>query len=485
MTRHNSPAGASNYTVADLQHWNERILRCVRRFGLNPYPQEFEICDYEAMLSYMVYSGMPSHYPHWSYGKNFEKLKTLYEYGVTGLPYEMVINSNPSIAYLMRDNSLALQILTMAHVYGHNDFFNNNFTFRTTRAEFTIETFKTHADRVRSYVEDPSIGLEKVERILDAAHALSLQCRRNLAMRKLSREEQRKKKLDEAQPAFDPFGSIHRRSEYAAPDLNKVPLESDEDVLLFIRDHNQQLADWERDLLTIVHEETQYFLPQLETKIMNEGWASFWHKRILELLDLPQDLHLEFLVRHAQVLSPSPGGINPYHLGVKVWEDIEKRWQNPSAAEIKEYGPKKLSVGDKLFQVREVERDASFLRRYLTEDLIRELNLFEYRSRGQQRVVSRVADRDNWREIKATLIQSVGTGTIPTIKIEDADYRSNRTLLLKHYHDGRDLHLEYAEKTLEYLSRLWGHEVVLETSLNDRKAHLCFSDNKLTIKNIA
>ena len=115
------------------------------------------------MLSYMVYSGMPSHYPHWSYGKSFEKLKTLYEYGVSGLPYEMVINSNPSIAYLMRDNSLALQVLTIAHVYGHNDFFKNNFTFRSTRAEYTVETFKSHANRVRHYVEDPSIGLEKVE----------------------------------------------------------------------------------------------------------------------------------------------------------------------------------------------------------------------------------------------------------------------------------------------------------------------------------
>lgn len=485
MMRHDEPTVSVGYTIAELQRWNDRILEWVKHFGLNPYPQEFEICDHEAMLSYMVYSGMPSHYPHWSYGKNFEKLKTLYDYGVSGLPYEMVINSNPSIAYLMRDNSLALQILTMAHVYGHNDFFKNNFTFRTTRAEFTIERFKTHADRVRSYVEDPSIGLEKVERILDAGHALALQCRRNLAIRKPSPEEQRTRKLDAAQPKPDPFGSIHRRPDYEAPDLNKLPLEPDEDFLLFIRDHNRQLADWERDLLTIVHEDTQYFLPQMETKIMNEGWASFWHKRILEALDLPQDLHMEFLVRHAQVLSPSPGGINPYHIGMNVWEDIEKRWRSPTEAEIREYGPKKLASKDKLFQVREVERDASFLRRYLTEELIRELNLFEHRAHGQQRVVSRVADKNNWRQIKETLLQNVGAATIPTITIEDADYRSNRTLLLKHHHDGRDLHLEYAEKTLNYVGQLWGHEVALETVLNDRKSLLCFADHKLTVKHIA
>src|SRR5688572_29990002 len=159
-----------DYSIADLEMWDGRIRGKADEFRLDVYPQEFEICDHNEMLSYMVYSGMPSHYPHWSYGKSFEKLKTLYDYGVSGLPYEMVINSNPSIAYLMRDNTLALQVLTIAHVYGHNDFFKNNFTFKSTRAEYTIENFKSHANRVRHYVEDPSIGLERVEAVMDAAH---------------------------------------------------------------------------------------------------------------------------------------------------------------------------------------------------------------------------------------------------------------------------------------------------------------------------
>jgi stage V sporulation protein R len=432
----------------------------------------------------MVYSGMPSHYPHWSYGKSFEKLKTLYDYALTGLPYEMVINSNPAIAYLMRDNTLALQVLTMAHVYGHNDFFKNNFTFRTIRAEFTIETFKAHANRVRHYIEDPSIGLEKVERILDAAHALSLQCRRNLTIRKQSDAEQREAKLDDSKPATDPFQSVHRRKEWVSPDLGKVPLYPEEDILLFIRDHNLHLAEWEKDLLTIVHEQAQYFIPQIETKIMNEGWASFWHKRILEALDLPQNLRLEFIVRHTQVLSPHPGGLNPYHVGMKVWEDIERRWSESKQEGEKDPAPKKKSAQEKLFEVREVERDSSFLRRYLTEELVRELNLFEYQSRGNDKVVSKVADDDNWQAIKDTLIQNVGTGTIPVIKVEDSDYGHNRGLFLRHLHDGRDLQLEYAEKTLQYLRQLWGREVALETTLNEKKSLLCFSDDKLTIKPI-
>jgi stage V sporulation protein R len=472
------------YSIADLQKWNERITELVQQFGLSTYPQEFEICDYEQMLSFMVYSGMPSHYPHWSYGKSFEKLKTLYEYGVSGLPYEMVINSNPAIAYLMRDNTLALQILTMAHVYGHNDFFRNNFTFRTIRAEFTIERFKTHADRVRRYVEDPSIGLERVERILDAAHALSMQCQRNLSIRKETPEEQQEKLLRESEPALDPFRSIHKPKEYAAPDLNKVPLYPDEDLLLFIRDHNTRLAEWEKDLLTIVHEQTQYFIPQIETKIMNEGWASFWHKRIMDTLDLPQGLRLEFMVRHNQVLCPNPGNINPYHVGMKVWEDIERRWNDPSPEDQREFGARTQSGTQKIFEVREVDRDVSFLRRFLTEELVRDLRLFEYQTRGNEKVVSRVADKENWEDIKETLIRNVGMGTVPVIKVEDADFNKNRTLFLVHYHDGRDLHLEYAEKTLQYLWQLWNREVALQSIINERKSLLSYSDNKLTIKNV-
>src|SRR5512142_2449905 len=161
---------AAAYDIAALEEWDARIREKVAEFGLDCYAKEFELCDHNQMLGYMAYSGMPSHYPHWSYGKAYEKLKTLYDYGVSGLPYEMVINSDPAVAYLMRDNSLLLQILTIAHVYAHNDFFRNNFTFRSTRAEFTLTTFKAHAARVRRYVDMPSIGVDKVEAVLDAAH---------------------------------------------------------------------------------------------------------------------------------------------------------------------------------------------------------------------------------------------------------------------------------------------------------------------------
>src|SRR5712692_8769218 len=372
----------ANYELQELVDWDIRIREKVAEFGLECFPQEFELCDHSGMLGYMAYSGMPSHYPHWSYGKSYEKLKTLYDHGVSGLPYEMVINSDPAIAYLMRDNSLLLQILTIAHVYGHNDFFKNNFTFTTaTRAEYTIEQFKAHALRVRRYVEDPSIGIEKVERVLDAAHALSIQRRRNLAIKKLDQEEQVRRAIESAQPREDPFKKIHARQEFQEPNVHKVPYEPEEDVLLFIRDHNPFLTEWEKDLLTIADEEARFFQPMMETKIMNEGWASYWHKKIVESLDLEQGLRLEFIVRHNQVCRPIPGQINPYHLGLRIWEDLYRRHTDPTKEEIERDGQPVKNGAAKLFEGREVERDTSFIRRYLTPELMQEMDMFQYESR--------------------------------------------------------------------------------------------------------
>ena len=394
----------------------------------------------------------------------------------------MVINSSPSLAYLMRDNTMCLQILTIAHVYGHNDFFRNNFTFNSTRPEDTIPRFKVHADRVRGYMEDPSIGIEKIESFMDAVHALSIQCRRNLAIKKITREEEEQTLLDMAEPRVDEFGRLHKRQVYVKPDLTKVPLSPEENILLFIRDHNPYLSEWEKDMLTIAHEESIYFLPQIETKIMNEGWASFWHREILNSLHLPQELHLEFLVRHNQVVRPFPRGLNPYYLGLRLWDDIKRRHDDPTPEEIEKYGKPTKTGMQAIFEVREVDRDASFLRRFLTEELMRDMDMFQYEPRGEEMVVSKVSDQDGWREVKETLIKNVGLGTVPVIKIEDADHGHNRILYMRHHHDGRDLQLEYAERTLAYIQRLWGHEVMVETAVNGKKVLLAYGKKGFTVK---
>lgn len=457
----------TNWTLRDLEYWDERIREKVAEFGLDCYEQEFEICDHNAMLGYMAYHGMPAHYPHWSYGKSFEQIKTMYDYGVQGLPYELVINSDPCLAYLMRDNSLCLQILTMAHVYGHNDFFKNNFTFTSaTNAKETLASFKARADRVRRYIEDPSIGPDAVERFLDAAHALALNRSRNMAIRPLSREEQRRRALERARPAADPFAHLVRREQVPEPDLRRLPLEPEENLLLFIRDYNPHLHDWQRDLLTIVDEEAQYFIPQIETKIMNEGWASYWHYTIMNALALPQDLHLEFLVRHNQVICPHPGGLNPYHVGFVVWQAIEKRFGGPGTPEGRA----------KMFQVRESDRDVAFLRRFLDHALMRELDLFAWKPRGEHLVVTQISDEDNWEAVKAQLLKQVGTNALPVIRIHDADFRGRRALYLVHEHEGRDLDMTHAEKTLGYLRELWGHDVLLETRLRGKRALMTVTD---------
>ena len=482
-------------TLEEMEQWDKRISELAQRFGLRCYPQEFEICDHFEMLNYISYSGMPSRYPHWSFGKNYEREKTLYDYGVGGLPYEMVINSNPCLAYLMRDNTELLQILTIAHVYGHNDFFANNFTFTSSLdAKFTLEMFKNHAVRIRSYIEDPSIGLEKVEAVIDAAHALSLQRSRNLAVRRLSREEQERMLWERAQPRDDEHWDIHPPVEYVQPDLKKNPLEPEPNLLQFIADNNPFLEDWQIDLLHIVDKEAVYFLPQIETKIMNEGWASYWHHKILNELGLPDKYQLEFLVRHNQVLRPTPGGLNPYHLGFVIWQDIERRWNEGDTGRefTSDRPPGDLSAMDendtpgrrKIFEVRESDRDVSFLRRFLTEKLMRDLDLFQHEKRGKDRVITKVSDEDSWEHVKQTLLSNVGAGSIPVIKIVDADYGNARTLYLLHEHDCRDLQLEYAEKTLQHLMVLWGREVVLETTLNSRRSLLRISEGTLKIERL-
>lgn len=468
---------AVNYDMKDLQNWDARIREIVAEFGLDCFPQEFEVCDHHQMLTAMAYSGMPSHYPHWSYGKSYERQKTMYDHGVSGIPYEMVINSNPSIAYLMSDNSLCLQILTIAHVYGHNDFFKNNFTFDHIRAEHVVGQFKSHADRVRDYVESPSIGEEKVERWIDAAHALSFQCRRNPGIRKMGRAEQEDWLYRQSQPPHDPFKAIHKPVEREEPDLHKLPLEPEQDILLFIRDYNPRLEDWQRDILTIVHDEAMYFLPQIETKTINEGWACYWHRAIMNALELPSEIHIEFLVRHNQVVRPTPGSINPYNLGLNLWDDIVRRYTDPTPAEAELIPDPDKPAREKLFEIRETDRDVSFLRRFLTEDCMRKADLFEHEKKGNERVISKVSDEENWQHVKETLLHFTGTSSMPVISIIDADCDGARTMLLRHEFDGRELQMEYAEKALRYLHHLWGRKVVLETRLQEEEILWTYGDD--------
>lgn len=453
------------YSIKDLKYWNEKIEEKVLEFGLDVYPQEFEIIGFNEMIGYEAYVGIPSRYPHWSFGKSYEKSKTLYSLNLTGLPYEMVINSDPCLAYLMRENTLLLQILTMAHVFGHNDFFKNNRLFKEgTRSKLALEMFKSDADIVREYINSPGIGYEQVERILDAAHSIRYNLPRVIGRKEKKDDEIKKDLISEYERARENRSILDGHIKIEEPDLDKVPLQPYDDVVGFIIEHGN-LQGWEKHIMKIVKRETEYFLPQIETKIMNEGWASYWHYNILNSLELPEGLHFEFLKRHNDVVAPLVGGLNPYYLGFKIFQDLFKR-----------YGR------DKIFEVRSLERDSSFIRRYLTRDLCEELNLFQYAKKNFDYVVEEVSDQEGWKVIRDNLAVTSGFGSIPFIRVVNLN-KKNNVLTLEHVFDGRELELVYAKETLKNLQKLWGNKVNLISKTKEGKVFTicCTEEVKISV----
>jgi len=452
------------YSLKELKEWNKKIEDKALELGLDFYPQEFEIIGFNEMIGYEAYLGIPTRYPHWSFGKAYEKNKTLYSLNLTGLPYEMVINSNPCLAYLMKENTLLLQILTMAHVYGHNDFFKNNRLFKEgTRAKNSLEMFKLDGDIIRGYINTPGIGYEKVERILDAVHAIRYNIGRVIGRKEKTQDEIKKSLIDEYERKLD-NRSIFENEEIEPPNLEKIPLEPYDDLVGFIIEYGK-IEEWEKNILKVVKRETEYFLPQIETKTMNEGWASYWHYTILKNLNLDENLHFEFLKRHNDVVAPIIGGINPYYIGFKMFQDLEKR-----------YGR------EKIFEVRELERDASFIRRYLTLDLCEELNLFQYGKRNFDYYIEEVSDDEGWKKIRDNLAFTSGLGGVPYIRVIDLNTK-NYTLTLEHVYDGRELDIVYAKQTLKYIQALWGRKVRLITKAKECRefAINCNENGELTL----
>jgi stage V sporulation protein R len=421
----------SNWTEADLMHWDEKILRVATDLGLDWHPIDYEIIDYQEMLGAMAYVGLPTHYRHWSYGKEYERTHTLYNMGQTGLPYEMIINSNPSIAYLMRENALYIHILTMAHCVGHSDFFKNNRMFADTNPDNIIDSFKSSAKYVRKLIEDPSIGIDKVEHILDAAHAIKYQVPRYPGIKYKSRQELLA--IEQAKMSKNPAYT---------PNLSRVPLEPEYNLLKFIAEHSKNLQEWERNLILIVEESSKYFIPQALTKVMNEGWACTIHYKIINELNLPDSLHLPFIKLHNQVVRPHLGQINPYHLGYKLFEKILER-----------------DGFEEAMAIREVHNDITFLRFYLDEEFMREMNYFSYSFKKEKKMITidDISDEGGWESVRDEMISNTGLSRIPIVYIDEIE--KDNTLCLVHEHDGRDLDLRYAEKVYNYIKSLWGDPV--------------------------
>jgi stage V sporulation protein R len=429
----------SNWTFSDLKKWDEKVCALAEKMGLDWFPINYEVCDYYEMIGHMSYHGMPSHYQHWSYGKSFERTHQMYNLGAEGLPYELIINSNPSIAYLMKENPLYLQILIMAHCVGHSDFFKNNRLFSSTSPDSVVFRFRNARKRIQSYVENPNIGLKKVEKFLDSLHAIRFQTERNLLRRK-AKKEIKKKYID--------LINNDVSNKYKNFNLNKPLLEPDGDLLSFLVEYGTHFEDWQIDILNIVKDESKYFIPQINTKILNEGWASFWHYKLCHELDLPQEYHLPFLKSHNQVIRPHIGKINPYHLGFHIFKKIEK-----------EKGI------DECFFIRSTHDDAAALRSCLDIDDYRELNLFSYSTKKENISIDEISDEKGWKEVRQDLLFNTGLNSMPSVIVSDITRSGD--LILKHLHDGRDLDLEYAERVVEKVQLLWPKDVKFFTIIEE------------------
>ena len=424
----------------------ERLWELAHEFGLRPFPTHFEIVPATIMYEFGAY-GMPGRFSHWTHGRAFQQMKTMYDYGLTKI-YELVINTNPSYAYLLDVNSLLENKFVVAHVLGHTDFFANNAHYAKTSRQM-VETMNRHAERIANYAY--AHGEREVERLLDAVLALEEHIDVYADPAEYGERRRPEPKQQRAAGAFDDIWELDGRSA-AGGVVAKEPAKPTpgpwRDLLLFVLERSPVLEDWERDIVAMVRQEQLYFMPQLKTKIINEGWAVFWHLRLLRALDLTSQEYLDFLRLHSGVLQPSRRSLNPYYLGHNVLEDINRR-----------HGGDENAVAPIMFEIRERESDVSLLRNYLTKELVDDLDLYLYEQQGDELVVT----EKNFEKVRDALVASLQHYGHPSIAVTDGDYRGNRELYLRHEYEGQGLDLAHAEKALEHVHRLWGRRVHLET----------------------
>ena len=427
-----------------LFHAIDEITEIAKGFGLDFYPMRYEICPADIIYTFGAY-GMPTRFSHWSFGKQFHKMKLHYDLGLSKI-YELVINSNPCYAFLLDTNSIIQNKLIVAHVLAHCDFFKNNCRFQNTNRDM-VESMAATAERIKQYEHD--YGKKEVEDFLNAVLAIQEHIDPSLIRSKLAwsmadmeEEEETPKKASQ----YDDLWNLDNRSKpKAVPKKRKkkFPPQPEKDILLFIEQYSSELEDWQRDILTMMREEMLYFWPQMETKIMNEGWASYWHQRILREMDLTSDEALEYAKLNAGVVQPSKTSINPYYLGIKIFEDIEERYNNPTESMLRD-GVKPGSGREKMFEVREVESDISFLRNYLNKDLVMREDMYLFQKQGKD---YKIVDKA-WEQVRDQLVNMRVNGGFPYITVNDGDYLRAGELYLKHWFEGIELDLKYLEKVI-------------------------------------
>lgn len=452
-----------------LERAIDEITEIAKGFGLDFFPMRYEICPADIIYTFGAY-GMPTRFSHWSFGKSFHRMKLQYDLGLSKI-YELVINSNPCYAFLLDGNSLIQNKLIVAHVLAHCDFFKNNMRFSNTNREM-VESMSASAERIRQY--EIIYGKGEVEKFLDAVLAIQEHIDPGLYSSKLRWTKHCFGTVPKSASKNGPYDDLwkldseekarRKEEEEAVPKAVSFPPEPEKDLMLFIEEYGHYLQDWQRDILTIMRNEMLYFWPQLETKIMNEGWASYWHQRILREMEMTEEEAIEFAKLNAGVVQPSRTSINPYYLGLKMFEYIERKYDNPTDEEQQKLGRKKGEGRIKIFEIRELDSDISFIRNYMTKELVDELDMYVFAKQGNDWTIT---DK-TWEQVRNQLVSSRVNGGFPYLTVEDGDYLKNGELYIKHHYEGMELDIKYVEKTAPYVYYLWGKTIHIESKIEDR-----------------
>ncbi len=468
---------------ASLAAERERIEKMALGHGLDPFETVFCMVDYRQMNQIAAYGGFPTRYPHWRFGMEYDRLSKSYTFGMHRI-YELVINNDPCYAFLLEANAELINKLVIAHVFAHSDFFKHNMAFAETNRKM-MDGMANHATQVRRAID--SHGLDEVESFIDVClsvenlidpHAMFFQRGGGAAE---PPGESVPGKLP-AKPYMDEFVNppefleeqAKKAAELEAKDRG-FPDYPRKDVLSFVLEH-APLETWQQEVLRAVRDEAYYFVPQRQTKIMNEGWATFWHSRMMTEQILEDSELFDYAHVHSGTLATPPGGINPYKIGVELFRDIRERWDRGH------FGPEWETCDDalerrnwdtdaglgleKIFEVRRLHTDITFIDTFFTKDFCERQRLYTYEFNprsGRHEVSTR-----DFEAVKEKLISQLTNFGQPEIYAVDGNYRNRGELYLKHRFAGVELRQDYAVETLSNASALWRRPVRLETTIDDK-----------------
>jgi len=483
----------------ELQKAHTEIKELARRYGMDTFDIIFELVDYNEINEIAALGGFPTRYPHWRFGMEYDYLNKGYTYGLQKI-YELVINTDPCYAYLQMGNEIVDQKLVMAHVYGHCDFFKNNMWFTKTNRKM-LDEMANHATRIREYQD--KYGVDTVENFIDVC--CSMDNLIDFHSQFVPQVDQRDRDVEVVAPVARRFESKDYMDKYVNPRSfmeqqekqieenaqkdRKFPPRPQRDILNFLI-HYAPMENWQREVLSIIREEAYYFAPQGQTKIMNEGWASYWHSFLMTRHVLRDSEVIDYADHHSGTLASRPGQINPYKLGIELYRDIEDRWNKGKFGKeydecddigIKKAWDKQLGQGrQKIFEVRKLHNDVTFIDSFMNEEFCEQQKLFTYafnRRTGQYEIV----DRD-WRKVKQQLLFSISNFGNPIILVEDGNFENRGELLLTHQHEGIDLEFDKSVETLKNIFAIWRRPVHIYTKYNSQPKLLSFDGKEFSEK---